>query len=987
MDIESDFSPGLFFDPRRSSRDYARIHDEFIRSGSRHPVDQFSGALRERLLASPDPGMALTNLVRFSESAVSKASLFNDLVQYPVAFELLMRVFGYSQYFADILVREPGLFRWLTTSDVLMKTLSREDLSAEIGRLRTTFARPEARLEALKRLHRREMLRIGTQDLLATVDLAGVTQQLSDLADLIVSEVCEISSEQLRGKFGAGPGVPFAVIGLGKLGGAELNYSSDIDVMFVYERDGDFAVSAEGIADIHEYFVRLCERIVRNLAEPTAGGHLYRVDTRLRPDAGAGPLARSVTGYLTYYESRGELWERQMLLKARVVAGDSAFGESFLRQLEPFIYPRSALQHPAESSARIKARIETVIGEEANVKLMRGGIRDIEFIVQALQLLHAPRDRSVRERNTVRALAALAAGGYLGPEEATRLREAYVFYRTVEHRLQTVFNTQTHVIPTEARPRTALARRTGFPDAGGLLDRVAQHARVVRGIFEQVLAVPPAPGTVAAEEGMLAILDGGLPESAMHAVLSRYGFRDLRAAARHLRVLTTGSSMTELRELDSRTRAAFRTIAPWLFREIGQSPVPDITLAGLVAIVTAQKFPEQIYTEMQQPGFRNFLLQVCSHSPRFARLLAANPLLLDGFAADIGSLARKESYSITPGTDLVQFKQQQELRAGLRSIFGFSDFSGLTDDLSILADAIVGAVTTEELSSAALPAESIAVFALGKFGTRELTFDADLDLLFIAGLSGGPDRSKVERLAGSIVKRLTSVAGTGRLYDVDVRLRPEGKNAPLVVDGEGYRSYMATRASLWERQSLTRLRFVCGNAEVGERVQADVRDFVYGTPLPPNWVQSTVEMRRKTESRSRVRSDAFVDVKLGAGGMVDIEFLVQMLQLSTREPRLRNRKVEEILAAPDLPVPPGAERECLARAYATFRRIETVLRVTFDERVTILPEGETLERLARFMGHDRGSVFAGDIRETMKRVRSIFLSATAALAVGGGNLT
>jgi len=983
--VEPDLPPGTFADPERGFRNLQRIHEDFIRSGSRYPVDQFSVAIRAQLLSSPDAGMALTNLIRFADASVSKASLFNDLVQYPIAFEVLMRVFGFSQYFSDILVREPGLFRWLTTSSALMTSLSRDELGAELHRLRETFVRPDRRLEALKRLHRREMLRIGAQDLLANADLPGITQQLSELADMIVNEVVDCAVLQLEERYGKAPGCPFAVIGLGKLGGGELNYSSDIDVMFVYGNEGEFRMPGGATTSNHEYFVRLSERIVRNLSQPTAEGHLYRVDARLRPESGSGPLARSVSGYLTYYESRGELWERQMLLKARPIAGDITFGNAFLRQLDPFVYPRSFLQHPAESIIRIKSRIEAAIGEEANVKLMRGGIRDVEFIAQALQMIHAGRERTLRERNTLRALSTLTSAGLLDADDEKVLREAYLFFRTLEHRLQTVFNTQTHVLPSDDRARSALARRTGFSRPADLMARVKQHAEGVRKIFDHVLEVPAAQTGSARSGGIVAVLDGGLPEATVHEVLARYGFRDLRSAARHLRILTTGSAMTEVRELDSRSRDMLRTVAPQLFSEIGGTPVPDITLAAFATVVAAQKFPAQMYAAVQERGFRTFILQVCSHSPRFARGLAMNPLVLEELATNVGTLAKSLVPPGPAGEDLATYKQRQELRAAIRYLLGFSDIDGLTDDLSAIADRIVTAVMEEE-SVAMKTGSQLAVFALGKFGTREITFDADLDMLFIADASHAAAKSSLERLASRVVKRLTASSATGRLYDVDARLRPEGKNAPLVIDTPGYEKYLGGRVSLWERQSLTRLRPVCGAGGVIGRVKSLVETFVYGTPLPEGWIRQAVDMRRKTEARSRVRTSEYIDVKLGAGGMLDIEFLVQLLQLSTRAPGLRGKKVREILATPDLPfLTPDARAE-LTDAYGTYRRIETLLRMTFEERVTILPEGERLERLARFVGHTDGAAFSRAVHETMKRVRMLFLGTTAALAQSTGDL-
>ena len=456
-----DFPASLFIDPSRAQRNLQTIHEMFLGSGCNYTLDEFSRVLHDRLTISPDPGMALTNFLRFSEVTVSKASLFNDLLKYPVAMEVLLKLFGYSRYLGDILVRDPELFRWLTASSVLMERQTKSGFALEIQRIEKMFKTPERRSDAFRRLYRREILRIGARDVLGSADLATVTGELSDLADSLIDASCRLVEMTLHERYGCIPATAYAVIGLGKLGGGELNYSSDIDIIFVYGEEGELAVSP--VVTYHEYFNKFVEKLVQSLSQSSAEGHIYRVDTRLRPESGMGSLARSVQSYLHYYEARGELWERQMLIKGRPVAGDIAWGESFLRMLTPFIYPRSFLTQPTESIARIKSRIEKSVDGEDNIKLQAGGIRDIEFTVQALQLLNGGRNENVRSCNTLQSIGLLTDHHLLSVEEGSVLREAYIFFRTLEHRLQAVLNTQTHSIPADLHEQTALAKRMGFP--------------------------------------------------------------------------------------------------------------------------------------------------------------------------------------------------------------------------------------------------------------------------------------------------------------------------------------------------------------------------------------------------------------------------------------------------------------------------------------------------------------------------------------------
>jgi [glutamine synthetase] adenylyltransferase / [glutamine synthetase]-adenylyl-L-tyrosine phosphorylase len=965
-----DFVPELFGDAQRASRQIQHLHEAFIGSGSHHPLPEFSSTLKSILSESPDPDMSLNNLLRFSEATLSKASLFNDLIQYPVVSELLGKITGSSQYLADILVRDPGLFRWLTASEVLSRPVSKENLGRETSRIRETFAKPERRLDALKRLYRREFLRIGSQDFLGITDLSATTRQLSHLADIIVDEVLALSAEQLALKYPSPPAEPFAVIGLGKLGGEELNYSSDIDLMFIYDDErGGKRKAAGSSAGSHEYFNRLSERLVQNLSHPTAEGHLYRVDLRLRPESGAGPIARSRGSTLVYYESRGELWERQMLIKARPVAGDAAFGAEIIRQLQPFVYPRTFFENPAESVARIKARIEASVGDEQNIKLMPGGIRDIEFIVQTLQLINGGSRAALRESNTLRALQALQREALISAGEYGTLADCYVFLRTLEHRLQVVLNTQTHLFPSDKRTLATLARRMQLPGADDLKRVLQKNLTSVRSVYSRVLSVP----TGLRQQGILTVIEGGVEEQSLHAILSSLGFRDTRQALRNLKLLTSGSALTDLRELDSRTRDTFRSVAPELFAEIAATPDPDLTFLGLTAILSSRTVPAHYYSMLSTGGFRRLLIDICRTGPRFARALAGDPLFLELLVANPGDLAAPLRPGLPVMEDLVRFKQEQELRAGVRHLTGFSNFDGLTEDLTALADAVVRKVTETEVRAARLGAEGLAVFGLGKYGTRELTFDADLDLFFVARGTGA-NKSRVENCAGSIMRRLSSVSGAGRLYSVDARLRPEGRNAPLVITPGAYEKYLSERSSLWERQSLTRLRYVAGGEKLAKDLSRLAAGFVYRRPLPAGWVAEISGMRKRMESRSRFHADQAIDLKVGAGGMVDIEFIAQMIQLKTgsRLRSIRARKTADVLAEAPENLIRSEESDMLRSAYRKYREVEKLLRVTLEETGSMLPDGSKLTTLARCLGMGHGEELKSEIRNEMKRTRKLF---------------
>jgi glutamate-ammonia-ligase adenylyltransferase len=966
-----------FSDRRRAARNLDALQQMFITSGSHVQPDEFFSAVSSRLLSSPDPDMALTNLVRFSESSLGKASLFNDLVHYPPLLDVLVGVCGHSQYFADILVRDPEIFRWLTSTDVLNRPLSRLQLDDELQRVECMFQRKERTLDALRRIFRREILRIGARDILALADLRTVTQELSDLADALVGSCCRIASTEMIERHGAEPESRYALIGLGKLGGQELNFSSDIDVIFVYECEGE--LQCEPAITYHEYYNKFVERIINNLSQNTHEGHLFRVDTRLRPEGGAGPLARSLGSYLFYYESRGELWERQMLLKARVVAGDLDFGKEFINQLGPFVFPRTLFRNPIEEIGRIKARIEAVVGDEENVKLRAGGIRDIEFIVQTLQLTNGGKNKAIRTGNTLEAVEKLTAEGLLSTDEGSVLREAYVFLRALEHRLQFMLNTQTHTISPDERVQHSLARRLGLKGARELKDAVTGHHQAVRTIFDNVMSVRNVEESKIDVE---ALVDGNISEERAGAILKRCGFKDIRRAMRNISQLASGSTLTGARQLDARARDAFRGVAASVFDAVSRTPVPDFTFDNLAAVLSAQKLPEQSYRQLGNEGYRRFLVQICATGYRFVREFAQNPLVLETLAGNIESLHHPSTAERIPVQRLAGEKLRQEVRAGVRYILGLSNLEESFAELTAIADREVSAALEAERKSRKAKPPPFAIFALGKYGTGEITFDADLDVIFIGAPARKSDLEKLESLATGLVNRLSSFSDGKVLYEVDARLRPEGKNAPLVVTEGAYLKYLQNRASLWERQSLTRLRYICGDEALGRSIGSNVMQFVYHAPLPAGWVDQIAIMRKKIETRSMTRSAQFHDIKLGPGGMVDVEFLAQMLQLrhGTERVELRAKGTVAVLQEGGKIIASDDELATLIDSYRHFRRVETMMRIVLLEKGTVLPEGAKLDLLARCMGYDSGQSLAETTASMMKEVRSTFHRMTKQLA-------
>ncbi len=959
-------------DPQRAEKLLTELGENFLQSGSRYSLEDFSAQLSVHLRRSPDADLAVTNFRRYADATLSKSFFFNDLLAYPVWFDLLMTICGSSQYFSDILVRDPELFRWLTATDALDSFQSEEVYAREIQHVHEAFEKPERKLNALRRLYRREMLRIGSRDLLGNADLRATTASLSTLADTIVEAIVSVAVEQIRARALPPNDCGFSIIGLGKLGGNELNYSSDIDILFLYEKEGEFIDAAGKALTFHEYFNKLAEKIVQNLSGPSSEGHLYRVDTRLRPESGAGPLARSLQSYLQYYESRGELWERQMLIKARVIAGEKTLGMKFIQELRPFVYPRTLFDHPAQAIARIKARIELAVQGEENIKLQAGGIRDIEFIVQTLQLINGGRNPAIQCASTLESIELLESNSLLTSAEATSLKNAYFFFRAVEHRLQFFLNTQTHEFPGEAQERGRLAKRMGLADGAVLQASRLEHARNVRRIFNTVLAVEPTPVLT----GIEAVLDEAATEETIATFLSSHGIRDVRQGIRSLRYLVTGSALSNSREIGTRARDAFRRVAGEIFASIAKSNVPDLTLQNIATIASGFSFRDQAYKQLAEESYRNIIISIAATSPRLSRQLAGQPLILERLPDEIDSPVISLS-----GESMHAQKLREELIAGVRFVLGEYPFEELTERLTHIADQILTEVLMNASREYKFQQPPFAVYALGKYGTAEITFDADLDVLFVSEDVEGKEQERTERVANEIFRIMSEFSVHGRLYEVDARLRPEGKNAPLVVGESSLGSYYESRASLWERQSMTRIRLCCGNAEVGNRVQKRIAEWVYTTPLPEGWVDEIVAMRKKTETRSRMNTSHYYDVKLGPGGMVDIEFLSQMIQMKfgNNDLHLRGLQTVQVINAAPAKVLTLKEREDLTKAYALYRRCETGMRLVLEDQGSVLPTAEKLELLAQAWFGIGSERLEEDIRESMSHVRDIFVSSVEQL--------
>ncbi len=944
---------------------------------------QLEPLLLRELRQVPDPEQALVQFERFSREVVSKTSLYRLLLDYPHFLEILLRLFATSRYLSDILIRHTEYFYWLTTTGINQSHFNKKDFWRDLFPDRPHSSPQFPTLSRLKRLKRREILRIGTLDILGWNDLSTTVQNLSDLADTLVQAGLTLVQRELEPKFGLPP-APFAVVGLGKLGGRELNYSSDIDIVFIYAEEGTATRRDTGKSfTFHEYFNRLSEKLVHLLSEFSEGEALYRVDTRLRPEGEAGPLARSVASALHYYEIRGRLWERQMLIKARPVAGNLDFAEDFLRQLRTFIYPATFFRSPLEEIHRIKQAIEEKLRRhnqgDRNIKLSQGGIRDVEFAVQALQLLNGGRLSDLREPNTLRAVDALASHGLLTASEARTLRKGYIFFRKIEHHLQLEDWRQTHLLPEAARRRFILARKLGFPDWHSFRQELRQHMAAVRRIYDHILMGESAHPRDSASAAVSFIKKSG--------ALQHVGFRNLARARKILERLAFGTRETPVTPGE---REAFLALVPILLPEIGKTPDPDETLQNLENLFRAHGSLKNLFLLLKEnQAFRRLLVSLAGNSSLLIRFLTAEPgffslLLPPGeqqlpFSTEQFETAlkqRQESFANEKRSDrLLYLKHFFQFRAGIHFLENLFPLPTIFRQLSELADAVVLQELRDLASDFAgevpFPAE---VFALGKWGVRDLNFGSDLDVLFLT--KDAATLSEQETVLRRLIARLSQITPSGQLYKIDARLRAEGSSAPLLLPFQSYQNYLLTRGQLWERQALLRFRPVLASSPIWHEFRPFLESYLFDSGLSDAQKAEITGTLRKIHAKTFSKRKRELDFKNAPGGIVHIEFLTQIFQLKygRDEPILRHQSTADLLKAlHHLALLSEKDAEFLRASYLFYRRLEAIFYLGLQRRRAVLPlETGKILFVARASGFAGAEDFLAELEQRLSGVKQIW---------------
>lgn len=785
---------------------------------------------------------------------------------------VLAALFSGSQVMTLLLLKHPEWTESLLTPENLAYPRRSEGLRREVN----AFLKPALSTKdyagafvQLRQFKQREMLRIAARDLARLGDTTQITRELSDLADMTLEATLQLCRQQLIERLGkpyhldadgAWQPTQFCVLGLGKLGGQELNYSSDVDVIFVYSEEGHVfkeppckGANTERAMASHQFFKRLAEAFIAEVSRSTADGMMHRIDLRLRPEGDTGPLSRSLSSYENFYAQWGQTWERMMLIKARCVAGDAALAGEFMEMIQPFRYPRSLNEGALREIAAMKARIENEVvksGEmDRNVKLGRGGIREIEFVVQTAQLLNAGRIPFLQGAQTLPTLQKLAQYQLLSDTEARNLAAAYSFLRDVEHRVQMENNLQTHTIPADRPSRERLARLMGFAKLAAFENALKKHADGVRRTYEKFVEVDAPEST-----SLLPRQFRGA-ETAWKQILAEHRFKDVEKSFRLLNEFANGPGFvhvsqrtTELAiQLVPKILALCRLengegVPPAKAGQLSRSSRPqrtdhptlsdpDRVLARLDSFITAYGARAMMFeTWAANPQIFELLLLLFDRSEFLAEIAIRTPDLVDELVLSRRLRKNKSAQEILQdlrhGREdadqrlwLRRYHQAEFMRIGLRSILGLADYEQNFLELSALADACLQYALDVALRKQKLKTSPLVVIGLGKLGGRELNYGSDLDILFVANDGAKDDLPKLQKIAVEIMDLLGSQTELGIAFVIDARLRPDGEKGLLVNTLAAYEEYYRNRAQLWEIQALTRTRPVAGDMALGEKFQ------------------------------------------------------------------------------------------------------------------------------------------------------------------------
>ncbi|GGX66504.1 bifunctional [glutamine synthetase] adenylyltransferase/[glutamine synthetase]-adenylyl-L-tyrosine phosphorylase [Streptomyces fructofermentans] len=950
--------------------------------------------LLDALGATADPDLALLGLVRLVEAQdghTEQRELLDTLIAAKPLRDRLLGVLGASAALGDHLARHPLDWQVLVTYEP-------QDLHPGVAEFERGLAEA-ADPVALRVAYRRCLLSIAARDVCGTTDLAQTAAELADLATATLRAALAIARAAAPEDAAL---CRLAVIAMGKCGGHELNYVSDVDVIFVGEAaEGAGADEAKAL----QAATRLASHLMRICSETTVEGSIWPVDANLRPEGRNGPLVRTMSSHLAYYQRWAKTWEFQALLKARPVAGDLELGETYVSTLSPLVWQVAERDNFVADVQKMRRRVVENIPAaeiERELKLGPGGLRDVEFAVQLLQLVHGRADTSLRSGTTLDALKALAAGGYVGRVDAVQLDEAYRFLRSMEHRIQLFRLRRTHLVPEDEADLRRLGRSLGLrtEPLAALNREWKRHAAVVRRLHEKLFYRPLLDAVAQLAPG-----ESRLSPNAARERLVALGYADPAAALRHLEALASGVS---------RKAAIQRTLLPVLLGWFADSANPDAGLLNFRKVSDALgKTPWYLRLLRDEGAAAENLARVLSAGRLAPDLLMRAPeavaLLGDGDGGGLETRARAHleqeilsavgradggEAAVTAARGVRRRELFRTAAIDIVSSYG-TDETPANADQGALVDLVGGAIS--DLTAATLAGTlravvrdgwgdrlptRFAVIGMGRFGGHEMGYGSDADVLFVHEPWEGADEQEAARAANAVVsemRRLLQISSADPPLPIDADLRPEGKSGPMVRTLKSYEAYYRRWSLVWESQALLRAEPVAGDPELGRRFIELVDPLRYPAEgLGDDAVREIRRLKARMESERMPRgADPTLHAKLGRGGLSDVEWTVQLFQLQHgwAEPGLRTTRTREALAAARAAgLISGEDAEILDEAWVLAGRVRNAVMLVRGRAGDTFPsDGRELAAVGRYLGYGPGHVgdMLDDYRRITRRARAV----------------
>ena len=828
---------------------------------------------------------------------------------------------------------------------------------------------------AMRRVRNLLVSALATRDLLGRADLAEVLSGISGFAEFVVRTHLAARHDELCALYGTPTGEEtgtpqqMIVIGMGKLGGGELNVSSDIDLIFVYPEDGETNLTADGQRQLsnHEFFARLGKKLIADIAEITAEGFSFRVDMALRPNGGSGPLAASFAMLEEYLMVQGREWERYAWVKARALTGNAPDITALEAIVRPFIYRRyldfGSINALRNMHAQIRAEVirqETRHPERhINIKLGRGGIREIEFLAQVFQLIRGGRDPDLRDRSTRQTLHTLADRKLLAAPVVARLLDSYTFLRNLEHRLQYLDDAQTHVLPASVEDQLIIAKMMGYADVATLMQAIDAHRTWVAAQFDAIFVDKQTSTDATDEAGMRlpALVLEEVSAEALSAYLTSIGFDDADASGQRLLASWNSSRLQSLPESSrNQLHALVRAALPLVARQSSESCGTTLNrLVDFFEAIARRSAYLALLTEYPHALLR--VVRMIAASDWAAKYLTRHPVLLDELlddaslhlAPDWASFAmecQRQLAAFAGDTErqmdvLRELHHAQLFRLLAQDLDGVLTVERLADHLSALADVLVAATLDAVWKTIATRHREIpkfAVIAYGKLGGKELGYASDLDVIFLYDDEDPEAPALYARLAQRFITWMTTHTPAGILFDIDVALRPDGASGLLVSSFSAFDKYQRQSAWIWEHQALTRARFCAGDAGIGARFEV-LREAVLRQPREVTALKNEILAMRKKMQDAHPNPSGLFDLKHDAGGMIDIEFIVQylVLQHAATHPEMTGDigNIALLKLAGDLQLINAALANSVADAYRTFRKMQHQIRLKGEDRARV----------------------------------------------------